>query len=210
MMKEETKYDIRKFSAIILSAGKSERFGTPKALLHFDKNNSFLQKLLFEYSETGIKDIIIVINASLEMSLENQIQTLPPELKITALINPHPEKGRFSSIELAVNAVKKSHLAFIQNIDNPFTTAELLRQMITKTDDCNYVVPVYNGEKGHPVLLSAKILNCIRKMKSSDGNLRELLDKFPSAELCVRNPNILANINTKDDYLKYFSHAAPN
>ena len=150
-------------SAIILSAGKSDRFGEPKAFLKFDQTKSFIQQLINEYYSTGIRHVIIITNKDLLERMQQQVQDVPKELTIEIIINPYPETGRFSSIKIAVDAINKGHNAFFQNIDNPFVTSSLLKQMMDKINDGMYVVPKFNNEKGHPVLLSNKIIQLDRK-----------------------------------------------
>ena len=194
-------------SAIILSAGKSERFGEPKAFLKFDQTKSFIQQLIYVYYSTGIRHIIIITNKNLLESMKQQIQDVPKELTIEIIINPHPETGRFSSIKIAADAINKGHHAFFQNIDNPFTTFVLLKQMFDNIKEGMFVIPKFNYEKGHPVLLSNKIIQHIKSMNSLEGNLRDVLSEFTAIEIVTDDPNIHANINTTEAYLKYFNHA---
>lgn len=204
-MTKEIIYSSSDISAIILSAGKSGRYGSPKALISFDEKHSFLQKIALEYFDSGVRNIVLVINSEIEKEILNEICTLPKEMKITVVINPHPEEGRFSSIRLAVNAIGDSQNVFIQNIDNPFTTAELLTKMLDKSGEGDFIVPVYHGTNGHPVLISEIVLKHILAMKSDVGNLREVLEKFKSVNVEFFDPNILANINTLEEYSKYFN-----
>jgi len=206
-MNENSLQSDKSISAIILSAGKSERFGEPKAFLKFDQTNSFIQHLIFEYYQAGIRNFIIVTNKDLQEEMYQQIQILPIDLNIKIVINPHPERGRFSSIKIALNALNKGNNVFIQNIDNPFTIASLVREMMDNIEDGIYVAPSFNNEKGHPVLLSDKIIQYIKNMNELEGNLRGVLSKFPAVEIKTDDPNIHANINTPETYMKYFNHA---
>lgn len=193
-------------SAVILSAGKSERFGIPKAYLVFDESNSFIQHLLHEYHKAGIRHIVLVTNPALESTMRRQMEKASTELNMELVINQFPEKGRFYSIKTGLQAVDASHHVFIQNIDNPFTTSYLLRQMMGEMKDGHYVVPEYEGVTGHPVLLSSGIIREIRGMTTEDINLRNFLHPYPSLKVIAGNPDILANINTPEEYRKYFHH----
>ncbi len=193
-------------TAVILSAGKSERFGIPKAYLVFDESKSFIQNLLHEYHKAGIRHVVLVTSPALKVTMERQIQKEPPELYIEVVINPDPDKGRFSSIKQGLSAVDASHHAFIQNIDNPFTSSLLLRQMMSEIRNGIFVVPEYDGIEGHPVLLSKEIIQDVKNMKVDEANLKEILRNYPSAKVIAENSTILANINTPDEYRKYFHH----
>ena len=67
-----------------------------------------------------------------------------------------------------------------------------------------YVVPVFKNEKGHPVIMSAEVMNHCRKLNGNDFNLRDELQMFEEIRLVWDEKNILANINTEDEYQKYF------
>ncbi len=52
----------KKYSAIILSAGKSSRMGVPKFSLMFDDKSTFLEKIINAYADFGCEEIIVVLN----------------------------------------------------------------------------------------------------------------------------------------------------
>lgn len=195
-------------SAIILSAGKSERFGRPKAFLEFDPTRTFLEKLVQEYISLPVKKVVVVINRQLKGETEKVLAPFAKRTDLVLVVNDHPEMGRFSSIAAGVNGIARDSAGFIQNIDNPFTTAAMLKLMAASLEENKFVVPVYHGEKGHPVLLSPEILNRIRESVGSVENLRDLLREFACIEVDVDDEGICANINSQAVYDKYFAHAA--
>ncbi len=192
-------------STIILSAGKSGRFGSPKAFVSFDEEKSFLQKIVAEYYGAGIRRILLVVNPEISEKARSQIQNFANDLIITIVENEFPEKGRFTSIKLGVEAIEKVQTVFIQNIDNPFITSELLCKMMHKSETADYIVPVCNGERGHPILVTGKILDRIKVLDESDVNLRELLKAYHCEEVETSSYEILANINTPQEYERFFS-----
>lgn len=198
-----------KYNAIILMAGKSSRFGQPKAFLPFNREFNFIQNLIYQYTRAGIENMVLVTHAQLIKGLKKHIQENMYGGNIKIVCNIRPESDRFYSLKLGLNHIDLNCPAFIQNIDNPFTTSALLNQMKDKIETGKYVVPVYSGKKGHPILLSKEILQHIRDIKSDNEDLRVVLEQFPFEKVLVDNENLLANINTEEDYLKYFNHAIP-
>lgn len=190
-----------------MSAGKSERFGRPKAFLEFNSSRTFLENLLWEYTALPLGKIVVVINRQLKSETEETLARFAKRADLVPVINEQPELGRFSSIALGARAIGEGLAAFIQNIDNPFTTATLLKEMSASLEDRKFVVPVYRGEKGHPVLLSPEILDCVRK-SGADANLRDILSAFTGTEVDVDDERIRANINSQAAYYNYFAHAA--
>ncbi len=198
-----------KYKVIVLMAGKSSRFGQPKAFLPFNKDRNFIQNLLFQYREAGIEEIILVTNVSVLKELEKQLQENLFDGSLKIVINPEPESDRFFSLKLALKNMDICCSAFIQNIDNPFISSELISKMRNKIKPGKYVVPSFLGKKGHPVLLSKEILQYLSTIMSDSENLKEILAEFAFEEVFVDDESVLANINTKEDYFNYFNYAIP-
>ena len=161
---------------IILAAGLSGRMGFPKPFLKWDAKSTFLEKIIAEYFSFGSREIIVVMNNEGYFRVKNEMPQIEKFAKI--VINKEPEKGRFRSVQLGLTAIVKRQPCFIQNIDNPFVKFNLLAGMSKHTEPHSYVVPVYEGKGGHPILLSLEITNYILSMDEEDRDLRKLLNKF--------------------------------
>lgn len=190
-------------SVVILAAGNSSRMNAPKPFLPFDDGRNFIEKIIDSYITAGIRDVIIVINESMERRLSLILEMNYPTFNIKVVVNRFPERGRFYSIQLGLGKVK-SRFSFIQNIDNPFTTKGLLTEMKNLVTDTNYVVPVFHKKDGHPVLLGNHIVAHLLSLTGDDQNLRIELIKFSKINLIWPFEDILANINSREDYRKYF------
>ncbi|MFA4852313.1 MAG: NTP transferase domain-containing protein [Bacteroidales bacterium] len=188
---------------IILSAGLSLRMGQWKALLPYKNGKTFLEKIILEYVHFGTAGIILVVNKM----LKNEMIISPLLMdKVRLIINPKPEKGRWSSLWLGLNALDHKNSCYIQNVDNPFVSTDLLQDLEAKIMKDNYVVPVFKGKGGHPVLLGQEIMKYILSLDEADRDLRELLNKFRRTEVETNDKNILMNINSMEEYRKYFKH----
>jgi len=189
-------------SALILAAGFSNRMGQCKAFLSFEKGKTFLEKIIEEYTKFGISEIIVVINKNFENEM-----IMNPFLrdKPKFVINLNPENGRWSSILIGLNALKRKNSCYIQNIDNPFVTTDLLFNLETKINIDNYVVPVIKGKGGHPILIGHEIIKSILSIDETDRDLKEFLIRFKRTEVETNDKNILVNINTLEDYKKIFN-----
>jgi molybdenum cofactor cytidylyltransferase len=192
-----------KLSVIILAGGFSERFGQPKPFLQFDDNVTFLEKLVSTYSEFGVDTTILVANVELKDELE-KIYPKQDKAQIQIVWNCNPQYGRFYSIKLGAEASDNIEQCFIQNVDNPFTDIETLNMLYKNTDNHAFVSPLYNGKGGHPILVPQEILEAIRNEKDISINTKDFLARFARIKVTVSNRNVLANINTPDDYKEYF------
>ncbi len=191
-------------SCVILSAGNSERMGTPKALLKFDSQTTFIEKIINTYLKCGIKDIVIVINSDLYEIISVSKIKLPKE--VVLVINKHPEHGRFYSLKSGLEKIKKGNGCFFQNIDNPFTSSQTLLEMLNNNTEFDLVIPVFNDKRGHPVLISSEIVNQTIKTPLIDVPINIFLRTFKPIYIEVQDVSIQANINSQADYAFWFSH----
>ena len=189
------------FSTIILASGLSERMGTPKALLKWNDSTTFLEKIISEYTKIGCNQIICMVNPFTEPLCK--ALNLPKHAKL--VINTNPEQGRFSSIRIAAKEVKNSNFCFIQNIDNPFVSSEIIDRIWENRDLNSWCSPIYKGKGGHPVLLSQGIIQQIHNSNKQDITLHDILKPFQRVNIEVDTDTILRNINTPEEYSKYFS-----
>lgn len=93
---------------------------------------------------------------------------------------------------------------FIQNVDNPFVTVDLLSSLLPYAHPEGYVVPVFKGKGGHPILLGAKVAKEIFNKEHGDLSLKEVLKNYKKIEMETQDEKVLVNINSKEDYKKYF------
>ncbi len=193
-------------SVVILAAGNSSRMGCSKTLLKFDESKTFLEKIITTYLKLNIQKIVLVINNKIKEEVEETISKYLAEEKIILITNQSPEKGRFHSIKMGLRNINSDN-CFIQNIDNPFISLNLLSNMIQMKNNCDYVVPVFQNKIGHPILINKKIQTTILSNIKTETNLRFVLLHFKKNEVQCSNKNILANINTMEEYYKNFHHA---
>ncbi|GAB4324989.1 MAG: nucleotidyltransferase family protein [Bacteroidales bacterium] len=186
-----------KKSVVVLAAGSSRRMGHPKYAMHFSEEQTFLSHILEVYYRAGINRQIVVTGAGFD-----PVPARLPGREISVLENLNLRRGRSWSIRLGLEQTEGA--VFIQNIDNPFVNPGLVMQMMTFLADYDYVVPAYQGQGGHPVLLSEKAVAFLKDQLSSRKPLNILLRELNRGVLKVEDPYVTANINTRSDYLSYF------
>ncbi|MBL0310134.1 MAG: nucleotidyltransferase family protein [Bacteroidetes bacterium] len=180
--------------------------GSQKADLRFAENESFLQHLIRVYQKAGIQKIIVVLHPAIELNF------LKGEIKdITWLTNLFPEFGKMYSLKMGLAQNRNADFCFLQNIDNPFTSIRLIKQLVEARTKADYAVPIFNGEGGHPILLSSVIIKHILQIEGNDRKLNEVLTTFNRINVETGDRRILVNINTPSDYAKFFikDEAAP-
>lgn len=191
-------------SAIILASGFSSRMNYPKAFLQFSENKCFAQEIADKFDQFGCEEIVLVLNKENKEFCSKKKFIFPENVKIC--INPNPENGRFSSIKTGVSYLKnKNSSCFIHNVDNPFISVSVLNELYNNLKNNQFVTPTYKNKGGHPVLLSQEITNKTSQLENYEKTLRDFLWNFERINIPVNMKEILYNINTPEEYVKYFN-----
>lgn len=188
----------RDTSAIILSAGNSERMGGHKALLKFDSQKTFIQKITEVYLLAGIEQVIVVVNSEL-FKLINESDLALSE-KVQVVININPELGRFYSLQTGVKFLIPGNACFFQNVDNPFISEKLLNELIIHKDSADVIMPAYQKKSGHPVLISSLVVRKICEIRDHDSRIDFFLKGFEVKNSETSDHTVLVNINSPEEY----------
>ena len=133
---------------------------------------------------------------------KNKIK-FPDNVKI--VINEHPDWHRFYSLKIGVKSLSEIGNIFIHNVDNPFVNCKVLNKLAENIHAADYISPEFSGKGGHPILLSEKIINDVRTTQEDQLHFKEFLNQYPKNKVRVDDEKVLVNINTIDEYQKYFS-----
>jgi molybdenum cofactor cytidylyltransferase len=188
---------IKNTSAIILAAGFSTRMGTAKYGLELPGGKTFLSSLISRYADFGCVEIVAVLNQEGMDFLAQANDHLPGQF--SAVLNPHPELGRFRSIRCGLEALKFSNPVFIHNIDNPCVNYDILQILCNHLAGYDFVKPAVQSRGGHPVLVSRKVVEAALNEKHDQTIFSEFLKQFSGKKVEVNDESILLNINTRND-----------
>lgn len=189
----------KKSNIVILAAGTSSRMGTPKFLLEYDENTTFLEQIIKGYEAFGCKRIIVVLNEdNARLLRQNYLPYLSDKIEI--VVNRHLNWERFYSVKLALAKLNSNSPVFIHNVDNPFVNQSILQLLLENISENNFVVPEFQGSRGHPILLSEKIVKGIVFEEKNNSNLKNFLKIYKKLVVEVNDDKILVNINSKEDY----------
>lgn len=187
---------------ILLAAGSGQRMGGNKALMEF-KGKPWILSQLREIANVGFQSITIVTNPDSELALEKTLASFTP--KVLLLTNPNPEKGPFSSLQLAIAATPED-ASFISPVDVPLKAATLkkMRQAWLQHGHLDALIPSHQDRKGHPVVLSTDLQRELLRMKpdSPEARLDYFLKSVPENKkkiFPVEDPFVHFNLNTPED-----------
>ena len=186
-------------SAVIAAAGLSGRMGKDKAMLPYGNGLCFAENLINFFSVYGCNPVVLVVNESFDVAQLKNCDFIP-------VINRNLNLGRSYSIHLGLQSIPKVSLCFIQNADNPFLEKQLLESLMEAVEPDSYAVPIFEGKRGHPVLLGSSVTEHIRK-QSFSMDFREELKSFSRIEVPYPDKRIHWNINTPEDYKRFLEEA---
>lgn len=187
-------------TAIILAAGESKRFGSPKQLAKINNQDTLIEHLIKTLDDTCVDETIVVLGAHRE---EIQ-QILPKNIKIS--INEQFQKGQTSSLKCGLKKVSNDCKRFLVfPVDTPLIKSETINEIINKfiLSKANIGIPTYADQKGHPPIYDIKLKTEILELKNEQP-LYLINQKFAANTLLIEvfDPGVLININTPQDLEK--------
>jgi len=189
---------------LILAAGNSSRMGSHKFLLKYDEKRCFLQKIIENYQDFGCSKIKVVLNKEGGKLLsERKMQAID---KKHIVINSIEYSERFYSVKLGIAALNKASMIFVHHVDNPFIDFKVLNSLIEHKNEGDYIVPTYEGKGGHPILIKKKIIEAVQRTNEYDMHFKNFLNHFSRKNVAVNTNNVLININTIDEYDRFFTN----
>lgn len=189
-------------SAIILAAGESRRMGQPKMLLPWG-NGTVLTRVIAVFREAGVEDILVVTGGA-----RKQVDELVADLGVQTVFNEAFQTGEMlSSIQCGIRALTCQTQAVLIGLgDQPQVQAGSVRKVCeafveTKS---SLVVPSYRMRRGHPWLAARSLWEELLGMEPPQSP-RDFLNAHAAniRYVNVDDPNILADLDTPQDYLKF-------
>ena len=185
-------------AAVLLAAGASTRVGRPKALLEY-QGETFLDRLIRVYTEAGAAPYVVLgydasaIAAGLRRTGE-----------ATFLLNPRPERGQLSSLQIGLAATPESSgFVFFTPVDACGIELATLRRLFDAARHARppMLVPRHAGRHGHPVGIDCAIRQELLTLDSS-GTARDVIHRHQERTLYVDvdDASVLWDIDTLEDW----------
>ncbi len=199
---------------VLLAAGKSSRMGEPKGLVRVAGRPWIDHQLR---SLDG-RRVILVLGDDRERYL-TEIPSLAQ--RVVIVVNPAPERGPFSSLQVGLALVTPGAPAFVLPIDVPAASAPVwtrLEQALA--GGWAAAVPTHGEDDrgGHPVLLSSRLLATLLSRPPATTRLDHELAGLSGGEgrdpgrsvsapqglvrVLVDDPRVRLNLNAPEDWAK--------
>jgi molybdenum cofactor cytidylyltransferase len=176
-------------AAVILAAGESRRFGSPKQLARLN-GRTLLDHVLALAMDASLDPIVAVVPASFALSI-----TLDPS--IMWVRNPHPERGMSESLQLGFAALPASvQAAMILLGDQPTLPASSIAAILARRGERPIVAGSNRGRAAPPVLVERSHFGIVEEA-TGDRGLRDLLRAQSELVTAVGLPSI-DDVDTPD------------
>lgn len=189
---------MRKAIAIVPAAGRSERFGEPKAVAEVE-GVPMLDRVIETLFDADVEEVVVVIGGEHEDLIRDRVPALE---HARVVVNPDPERGMFSSLQEGFNAADDARTYLVAVGDMPFVREETVRAVIAAHDGTGVVTPRYRGKHGHPIAVDERVRQAILEAEPAPGfTLHDVIkgqaDRRRSLD--VDDPGIVRDIDTRSD-----------
>jgi molybdenum cofactor cytidylyltransferase len=150
-------------AAVILAAGASMRFGSPKQLAPFGAG-TVLDAVVELARRGGLEPIVVVLPS-----------TVPIPPGVIAVVNDAPDQGLSRSLRLGLGAVPQDAAAALILLgDQPTVSPSVIAELVGARGERPIVAARAAGLLGPPVLLERSIF-AMAESTSGDQGLRDLI-----------------------------------
>lgn len=168
----------------LLAAGRGKRAGGPKAWGPYGGKTLLEAQVGFLATVTAPENLDIAVQGEwLERCRE-----LSPRVNWVAA---DPEGSALASLQALLKAAPRAR-SFVIHVDMPVFDLRVWRALAAAPGDA---VPVYEGRRGHPALLTAATLDEVARLDPATGRLDQFLRGRAVTEVPVNTDVIFANLN---------------
>jgi molybdenum cofactor cytidylyltransferase len=175
--------------------------GADKALLPF-ADSSFLEHLIRLFLPR-VAPLVVVLGYHAE-AIRGSI-ALRPGLRFA--VNPDYRRGQLSSFQTGIRALPaRARAALVTLVDHPAVAGTSLDMILAHFDPTapSLVIPRYQEERGHPVLLPRLLLDEISALPADASAKQVVRAHHPQAVfLDLADPGIVADIDTPAEYQQW-------
>ena len=181
--------------AVVVAAGLSSRMGDFKPMMLMG-TISISQRIIATLKQAGVSRIVFVTGHRAD-ELEHHLT----KNGVLFLRNPdYRSTDMFESACIGLGYMEsKCDRVLFTPVDIPLFTSDTVKTLLSGTAELS--VPVCNGVRGHPILMSSDVIRQVLQ-DSGEGGLRGALSRCGTEEnlIEVADRGILMDMDTKEDY----------
>lgn len=182
--------------AVILAAGISKRLGFNKLVLRIN-GESVIRRATLPFFSIDIERVCVVTGTQSE-EIEKELAGYSVEF----IRNHNHMLGMATSVVAAIPFIEGAEGILFHLGDKPFIEKETLFHMIDtyRKNRGKIIVPLFEGTKGHPVLMDVRPYSRDIASLRGDHGLRDIIEKHREDVLFIEgNEGSLFDIDTMED-----------
>jgi len=194
-----------RLAVLLLAAGEGSRLGSiPKALLRLE-GHSLLQRFCKRVQALSPVEFLIVTGFHAP-AIEAEVHEVKQELDLSIewVRNPNPQLGQSFSVRLGLESLKSDYdVLLLALCDQPFIGTEeiiaLLEQFERRTGQEEIILPMFDQQRGNPVLFSKKVITEILAIPAMV--CRPFMDQHPELVQVFETDNkaYIQDVDTPED-----------
>lgn len=195
-------------SAIVLAAGRGSRMGTLKQLLPWQGKKTLLETVVETVLACPAIDDEVRVVLGADQERVARVLGAMQDPRLNLVTNQFYQQGMLTSIQAGIKDLPVNTCAFALFLaDQPLLTPSLVANLVRHWFKLKpeFMVPVHQGRRGHPVFISKKYVPEILALADADGGLRNFLRGYADAvSYCPTNsPAIYIDLDYPEEYQKY-------
>lgn len=180
---------------ILLAAGSASRFGGGK-LLHPLADGTPIGIASLRILQRALPDVIVVVRAG-----DEKMQARFAAEKVAVSISRDAHLGMGHSLVCGIGASREADGWVIALADMPFLQAATIESVARKVADSGRIaLPVYRGERGHPVGFGSRYRDELLQL-GGDAGARALIGRHGDDVEVIDSddPGVVRDIDTRAD-----------
>ena len=191
-------------AAIVLAAGKASRFraaagpdGPETKLVAHHAGKALVRHVAEAALAAGLSPVVVVLGHARDAVLREL-----DGLAVTAVDNPDYESGMASSLSVGLRGLPAEASGVVVLLgDMPLVGADLIERLVAAfavRPDAAAVTPSFEGRRGNPVLLSAKLFPSLARLQGDAGARQVLQGRTDVVEVAVEDASSRIDVDTPD------------
>lgn len=192
--------DKKIYCSIILAAGMSSRMGKFKPLLDIGGKTA-IKRIIESNKDAGVENIVVVTGHNYK-----RIEDALIGCGVTFAYNADYEQGMFTSIQTGLREGESQgdfQAFFLFPVDVPLVSSKVITLLMDAMEnhEDSFVVPCYQGKKGHPLLIPHIYREEILKHDGTNG-LKGITNKYDHKLLRVdtEEESVVLDMDKPEDY----------
>jgi len=198
-------------SAIVLAAGMSTRMGAENKLLLPFRGTTLIGNMVDVVTGARVGETLVVLGHEAE-----RVRAALAGKPVVFVDNPHYAEGMGSSVQVGVRAVSPRATGIMVCLtDLPLIESAELDRLIAAFETAeagkSVAVPSHRGQRGNPVLFSARFRDEVLNTRGPVAGCRGIVKKYPDqvVEVEMDQDHILRDIDTMEDYRRLVGTSGP-